>query len=102
MTKFMKFETGDTVIIILHGPREKILGTLGEITSAGIVIRGIDLEYFDDWTAAIATGEPHLAMTDYFFPMWRVERVTRDEASGEVPALADHFESRTGLRLSDM
>ncbi len=98
----MKFESGDTVIIILHTPREKIFGVLAEITVAGIVIRGIGLEYFDDWTAAIAAEEPHLAMTDYFFPMWRVEKVTRDEASGEIPALADHFESRTGLLLRDM
>jgi hypothetical protein len=98
----MKIESGDTVIILLHTPREKMIGTVDEIGPAGISVRGIDLEYFDDWIAAIAADEPHLSMSDNFFPMWRVERLTRDEATGGSASLAEHFEARTGMKLKEM
>lgn len=97
----MRFAAGESVIVILHSPREKILGILGETTVAGVTIRGIDLDYFEDWSRSIAAGEPHLPMTDYFFPMWRIERITRDEANGEIPSMAEQFENRTGKLLAD-
>ena len=31
----MKIETGDSVIVILHNPREKIVGILHEINASG-------------------------------------------------------------------
>jgi hypothetical protein len=40
-------------------------------------------------------------MSDYFFPMWRVERITRDERSGEIPSMSEQFEQRTGLKISE-
>ena len=97
----MKVESGESVLIILHSPREKLVGILDEINAAGVTMRGIDLGYFEDWSRAIAAGEEHLPMTDYFFPMWRVERITRDESSGEIPAMSDQFEERTGRRLAE-
>ena len=97
----MKFQTGDPVIIILREPREKLLGILEEISEAGVTARSIDLSYFDDWVRAIANGEPHLSMADQFIPMWRVERVTRDEASGDIPSMSEQFEAKTGMRLAD-
>ncbi|HYJ92939.1 MAG TPA: hypothetical protein VEV84_16635 [Pyrinomonadaceae bacterium] len=97
----MKFSTGDYVIIILREPREKLLGVLDEIDEAGITLRGIDLSYFDDWVQSIVADEPYLPMNDYFFPMWRVERVTREEANGEIASMAEQFEVRTGRSLSE-
>jgi hypothetical protein len=97
----MKFDTGDPVIIILHTPREKLLGVLAEVNAAGITMRGIELSYFEDWVRSIVADEPHLPMNDYFLPMWRVERMSRDEANGEIPSMADQFEQRTGRKLSD-
>jgi len=79
----MKIETGESVIMVLHTPREKLLGVLQEISPAGIFVRAIDLGYFDDWCGSIAKGEPYLPMSDYFFPMWRLERLMRDDASPE-------------------
>jgi len=96
----MKFEPGDIVVLILQNPREKLLGVLHEITPAGITLRGIDLEYFEDWSRSIANDEPYLPMTDCFVPMWRVERLTRDEGSGDIPSMAEQFEQRTGKRLT--
>jgi hypothetical protein len=97
----MKFEPGDSVIIILQNPREKLLGILHEISPAGIFARGIDLEYFEDWSRSIARNEPYLPMNDSFFPMWRVERITRDEDSDEIPALSQQFEKRTGMKFEE-
>jgi hypothetical protein len=97
----MKCQAGDSVILILQNPREKIFGVIDEINAAGITIRGIDLEYFEDWSRAIASGEPHLAMSETFFPMWRVERMSRDKSNGDIPSMEEQFEERTGLKLSE-
>ena len=64
------------------------------------MIRSIDLSYFDDWCRAMASGEPHLEMLDNFYPMWRVERVSRDDGGHQVPSMAEQFLARTGKRLS--
>lgn len=95
----MKFDQGDVVIAVLHSPREKLLGVLDAIEAAGVTMRSIDLGYFDDWCGAITAGEPHLEMTDNFYPMWRIERLSRDESTDDIPSMADQFEARTGRRL---
>ena len=95
----MKFDQGDSILIVLRDPREKLLGILDEITPAGVTLRAIDLSYFEDWVRSIVDGEPYLPMNDYFIPMWRVERVTRDEPNGEIPSMAEQFENRTGKNL---
>ena len=97
----MKIEKGESVVIILHNPREKVVGILHEINASGVFVRGIDLDYFDEWTRAIAGSEPYLPMQDYFFPMWRVERLTRDESSFEMPSMAEQFRQKTGLDFGD-
>ena len=97
----MKIETGECVILVLHTPREKLLGILDEINQSGIFVRAIDLSYFDDWCASIAAGEQYLPMSDYFVPMWRVERMVRDEGSDGTTSMADFFEQRTGKNLGE-
>jgi len=97
----MKFLSEDIVIAVLHTPREKLLGVISEITPSGVAMRSIDLGYFDDWCRSIASGEVHLRMTDNFFPMWRVERISRDESSDDLPSMSEQFETRTGRRLLD-
>jgi hypothetical protein len=96
----MKIEPGEIVIAVLHSPREKLIGVLDDISPAGVTLRAVDLGYFDDWCRSIAAGEQHLGMTDYFFPMWRIERITRDESSVEIPSMAEQFEARTGTKIS--
>lgn len=95
-------EEGSTVVIVLHTPREKCWGVLDEINAAGIFLRGIDLHAFDDWTSAISHDEPFIGLTDMFLPMWRVEKLTRDETHAAVPSLAEQFEQRTGKRILDL
>ncbi len=97
----MKIQNGQSVIVILQNPREKIVGIFEEIGQSGLFVRGVDLNYFDDWARSIAENEQYLPMQDYFFPMWRVERMTRDESTAEMPSFAEQFERKTGIALAD-
>lgn len=94
-------EAGAVVVLVLHTPREKCWGVLDEINAAGIFLRGLDLNAFDDWVQAVAHDEPFIGLSDLFFPMWRVERLSRDESAGGIPSLAEQFEQRTGLDLQE-
>ena len=96
-----KIKAGESVVVILQNPREKIIGILHEIGAAGIFVRGVDLQYFDEWTRSIVNNEPYLPMQDYFFPMWRVERMSKDESSFEMPSMDEQFRQRTGLDFKD-
>ena len=41
-------------------------------------------------------------MGDLFFPMWRVERISRDEGSIDIPALYEQAEQRTGRSIAEL
>jgi hypothetical protein len=90
------------VLLVLHSPREKCWGMLDEITAAGVFLRGLDLNGFDEWLRAIVHGEPFIGLSSLFFPMWRVERVSRDESTGGVPSLQQQVEQRTGRSLKEI
>ncbi len=98
----MKIENGEIVIVVLREPREKVLGIVEEITEAGLFVRGIDLNYFDGWISAIRNEEPYLPMQDLFYPMWRLEKVSRDVEAAGAPSMAGQFEQRTGLSLKEI
>ena len=97
-----KIEAKTSVILILHSPREKVWGVLEEITAAGVFIRGLDLNAFEEYVGAILRGENFINFIDEFFPLWRVEKIVRDESSGEISSLNEQFEQRTGLKISDL
>ncbi len=73
-------EPGSPVIVNLHSPREKVWGVLRELNPAGVFVRGIDLNTFDDWVQMIVRGERNMALTHVFLLMWRVERIALDES----------------------
>ncbi|HBB87344.1 MAG TPA: hypothetical protein DC047_06985 [Blastocatellia bacterium] len=95
-------QPGTVVILVLHSPREKCWGRLDEITQAGVFLRGLDLNAFDSWVQAVAHDEPFIGLGDEFFPMWRVERISRDEAAGEQPSLSQQVERRTGHTVTEL
>ncbi len=95
-------KNGAAVVIVLHTPREKFWGVVDEINSAGVFCRGLDLNSFDDWLAALAHSEPFIGVGDVFFPMWRIERVAKDETTGEIPSLCDQVEKRTGKTAAEL
>ena len=93
---------GTAVVIVLHTPREKCWGVLDEISQAGVFLRGLDLNAFDDWVSAVVHGEPFVGFGDLFFPMWRVERIAKDESAGGVPSLCEQVEKRTGQNIAEL
>jgi len=91
----VSFQTGRLVLITLASPREKFWGSLLAINAAGISIRGIDLNSYEQTAHAIRSGEP-IAPATVFYPMHRVERVELDDTSGDLPSLAERFRGLSG------
>jgi len=75
---------------------------LDEINQAGVFLRGLDLNAFDDWLSAVTHEEPFVGFGDLFFPLWRVERILRDETAGGVPSLSKQVERRTGQTVEKL
>jgi hypothetical protein len=89
------FDEGSTVLLMLHSPRQKFFGVLLKLASAGVELRGVELESLDDLARQIREGERAGALT-LFFPMHRVERMELDAAIGELPSLGESFAARAG------
>lgn len=90
------------VVVSLHSPKERIWGELGEISNAGITIRGIDLASFDDFVSQVLHPEgDRVGLPTLFFPMLRIERIALDEPRGSIPSLAEMFEKKVGRSLAD-
>ncbi len=88
---------GSPVILYLQGPGEKVWGILLAMTQAGIVVRGIDLQVFDDWMRQESRGEEDLlGLTTVFYPMHRLLRMERDEPLGPLPSYAERFARAVG------
>ena len=97
----MKIETGACVIVNLGEPREKIWGVLDEINAAGITIRGIDLNSYDELLRMVVKGEEGIFPATIFFPLRRIERILLDESTGFLPSLKAQFEHRTGQTIEN-
>jgi hypothetical protein len=95
-------ERGAAVVVVLHTPREKCWGILDEISAAGVFLRGLDLNAFDDWLRALVHEEPFVGFGDLFFPMWRIERISKDEAAAGIPSLCEQVERRTGRGIEEL
>lgn len=98
---FMTIAPGAPVIVNLHSPREKLWGVLYELNAAGVFVRGIDLNTFDEWMQAIVRGERNIGLNHLFLPMWRVERVALDETLDDIQSLADRFLQRVGITVNE-
>jgi hypothetical protein len=88
------------VVVSLHSPKERIWGELLEMNTAGVTLRGIDLNSFDDFIRQVRDPEGDLVgLPTVFFPMTRIERIALDEARGSVPSLAETFQQKVGQGL---
>lgn len=91
------FEPGAFVIVNLVNPKEKFFGILGSLSAAGITIRAVNLDSFDDWIRQLASDEePDLDLMTMFFPLFRVERIFLDEPAGAIKSYAQRFEEVVG------
>ncbi len=89
-----------TVVLILNNPREKAWGKLLDLSPAGVTVRGIDLNYFEEWLQQWGSVE-EAGVTTVFFPLHRVERMELDESSGNLPSLEQRFSQKTGMHLEN-
>lgn len=96
-----RIETGENVVIVLHSPREKFWGTLHELNPSGVHVRGIDLNAFDEFVRAVRSDEDFYGVSDTFFPLWRIEKVSLDETHADIPSMSEQFRQRTGRDITE-
>jgi hypothetical protein len=83
------------VLITLSSPREKFWGSIITISPAGVSLRGIGLESFEDFVRQVRDGD-NVTAAAVFFPMHRIERMELDERNGEVPSMLERFKLKCG------
>jgi hypothetical protein len=89
------FAHGALVLITLNSPREKFWGAVLEINPAGVSVRGIDLNSFDEITGMLRADD-HVPPATVFFPLNRLERMELDVTNGPIPSLAERFHAKSG------
>jgi len=96
------FELSSLVIVNLVNPKEKFFGILGSLSAAGITIRAVNLDSFDDWIRQLASDEePDLGLMTMFLPLFRVERIFLDEPAGAIKSYAQRFEEVVGETIGE-
>jgi len=90
------------ILLSFHSPKEKIWGQLVSLHAAGVTVRGIDLNSFDDFIRQVLDPDgERVGLSTLFFPMQRVERIALDEPQGSIPSMAQRFEQKVGRSLAD-
>lgn len=85
-------ESGTIVLVHLVSPKEKYWGILRQLGPAGVTLRGIDVELFDDWARqARGKGETELGLVTLFLPLHRVEKMFEDSRVGAVASYQERF-----------
>ena len=87
---------GDSVLVYLRDPHEKMWAVLRERDASGLTVEGLDLASFDAWTAQVEHGEDGIRPSLFFLPMARLERVLLDRGTPSLPSLSEGFLRRTG------
>lgn len=96
------FEPQALVIVNLVNPKEKFFGVLRALSAAGVTMRAVNLDSFDDWIHQIARGEEaEIEMITMFVPLFRVERIFLDEPAGAIRSYSQRFEDVVGRSLPD-
>src|SRR5213592_2376677 len=94
------FAPSALIILNLVNPKEKFFGVLTALSPAGITLRGINLDSFEDWLRQLARREePNLDLITMFVPLFRVERIFLDEPSGSIKSYAERFEDVVGMTI---
>jgi hypothetical protein len=96
------FEPRSLVIVNLVNPKEKFFGILGSLSAAGITMRAVNLDSFEDWIRQLASGEePDLDLMTMFFPLFRVERIFLDEPTGAIKSYGQRFQDVVGRPIRE-
>ena len=85
-------EAGTLVLLHLINPKEKYWGLMHALGPAGVTLRGLGVELFDDWARQERSGgEMELGVVTMFVPMHRVEKIFEDARVGNVGSYAERF-----------
>jgi hypothetical protein len=96
------FGPNSLVIVNLVNPKEKFFGVLRALSAAGVTMRAVNLDSFEDWVHQIARGEEsEIEMITMFAPLFRVERIFLDEPAGTIQSYAQRFEQVVGRTVQD-
>ncbi|MGI9036372.1 MAG: hypothetical protein ACR2GD_10090 [Pyrinomonadaceae bacterium] len=57
---------------------------------------------FENFVRDIKNGDEYYNLSEYFFPLWRVERISKDERNGAIAALHEQFTGKTGLTFDEI
>ena len=96
------FEPNSLVIVNLVNPKEKFFGVLRALSPAGVTMRAINLDSFDDWMRQIARDdEQDIVMISMFVPLFRVERIFLDEPAGAIKSYAQRFAEVVGKTVPE-
>ena len=95
------FAPGSIVLVSLNSPREKFWGMVLELQPAGVSLRGIELNCFEDFSRQVKAGDP-VTPNAVFFPMHRVERMELDTRDGDIPSMQERFEGKSGSTFRKM
>ena len=94
------FDRSSLVIVNLINPKEKFFGVLASLSPAGVTMRAINLDSFEDWIRQIAKDEePNIDVLMMFSPLFRVERIFLDEPSGAIKSYSQRFEEVVGSSI---
>jgi hypothetical protein len=94
------FQPASLIIVNLVNPKEKFFGVLLALSPAGVTMRGINLDSFEDWIHQVARNEElDLDLMTMFVPLFRVERIFLDEPSGAIKSYSQRFEEVAGIAI---
>ena len=98
----MAFEEGSAAVLYLNDPKEKIWGLVVSVSAAGVVLRGLRLDSFEDWMRQEAKNEEELlGLVTSFYPLPRIERLEEDRSVGSVISYSQRFAEAVGRTVQE-
>jgi len=94
----LPFQEGQLVVVVLRDPRARLWGRLLGLEPAGLALRGVDLQGWEELLGRVRAGEgAQVSVSTRFLPMHRVEAMYLDQPDSGLPALGEAFLQRTGV-----
>lgn len=96
------FEPSSLILLNLVNPREKFFGVLAALSAAGVTVKAVNLDSFDDWIRQLARDdedERTIDLVTMFVPLFRVERIFLDEPAGAIRSFGQRFEDVVGMTV---
>lgn len=94
---------GVAVVAYLRDPRERCWGILLGLETAGVWLRGVDMNAFEDWARSIAAGrDDGVTASTLFIPHLRIEKIVVDEDYASVPSMNRKLQEMTGRKAEEL